>query len=36
MPPPRSQSVLSDAEQQKLENELIAARNRAAAAARPK
>jgi hypothetical protein len=34
MPPPRSQSVLTDAEQQKLEDDLVAARNRAAGAAR--
>ena len=33
MPPPRSQSVLTDAEQQKLEEDLIAARKRAAGAA---
>jgi hypothetical protein len=34
VPPPRPQSVLTDAEQQKLEDDLIAARNRAAGAAR--
>jgi len=34
VPPPRPQSVLTEAEQQKLEGDLIAARNRAAGAAR--
>jgi hypothetical protein len=36
MPPPRAQTVLSDEEQKKLEDELIAARKRAVEAARPK
>jgi hypothetical protein len=31
MPPPRSSTVLTDAEQKKLEDDLVAARNRAAA-----
>jgi hypothetical protein len=31
MPPPRGQAVLTDAEQKKLEDDLVAARNRAAA-----
>lgn len=30
MPPPRTDTMLSDAEQKKLEDELVAARNRAA------
>jgi len=34
MPPPRPTTVLSDAEQTKLENDLVAARNRAAEAAK--
>jgi hypothetical protein len=34
VPPQRPQSVLTEAEQQKLESDLIAARNRAAGAAR--
>ncbi len=35
MPPPRGTAVLSDAEEKKLEDDLIAARNRAAEAAKP-
>lgn len=35
-PPPRGQTVLTDEEQQKLEEDLIAARNRAAGAGRSK
>lgn len=35
MPPPRSKTLLSDAEQKKLEDDLVAARNRAAEAAKP-
>jgi len=31
MPPPRTETMLSDAEQKKLEDDLVAARNRAAA-----
>jgi hypothetical protein len=34
MPPPRPTTVLSDAEQTKLESDLVAARNRAAEAAK--
>jgi hypothetical protein len=36
MPPARDQTVLTDEEQTKLEQDLIAARNRAKGAARPK
>ncbi len=36
MPPPREQTVLTDEEQKKLEDDLIAARNRAKGAARAK
>jgi hypothetical protein len=35
MPPPRADPLLSDAERTKLEGELMAARERAAAAAKP-
>ena len=35
MPPPRGSTVLTDAEQKKLEDDLIAARNRAASEAKP-
>jgi hypothetical protein len=35
MPPPRSNTLLSDAEQKKLEDDLVAARKRAAEAAKP-
>ena len=35
MPPPRSNTLLTDAEQKKLEDDLVAARNRAAEAAKP-
>jgi hypothetical protein len=34
MPPPRATTILTDAEQTKLESDLAAARNRAAAAAK--
>jgi hypothetical protein len=34
MPPPRATTVLSDADAKKLEDDLVAARNRAAAAAK--
>jgi hypothetical protein len=34
MPPPRATTVLSDADAKKLEDDLIAARNRAAEAAK--
>jgi hypothetical protein len=36
MPPPRAETVLTDEEQKKLEEDLIAARNRAKGAARAK
>jgi hypothetical protein len=36
MPPPRAQTVLTDEEQKKLEEDLIAARDRAKGAARAK
>jgi len=35
MPPPRGSTVLTDAEQKKLEDDLIAARNRTASEAKP-
>jgi len=35
MPPPRGSTVLTDAEQKKLEDDLIAARNRTATKAKP-
>jgi hypothetical protein len=35
MPPPRATQVLTDAERNKLEGDLAAARERAAAAAKP-
>jgi hypothetical protein len=35
MPPPRGSAVLTDAEQKKLEDDLIAARNRTASEAKP-
>jgi hypothetical protein len=35
MPPPRGSTVLTDAEQKKLEDDLIAARTRTGAAAKP-
>jgi hypothetical protein len=35
MPPPRATQVLTDAERNKLEGDLVAARERAAAAAKP-
>ena len=35
LPPPRASTVLTDAEQKKLEDDLIAARNRTASEAKP-